>query len=146
MTVGDRRLISLVKELVSEAPRVRENACGTVADWVNSLNPREATLLAMILFSSATIEEDLSRGESQLHALVELSDTGFVHTKDFSPLSSLSRSVLQDSEVEYVDYLTAEYAEPGTSRGTAPASQTAGVTCSNRKSRNFLTCLTHDEN
>lgn len=112
MAVGDRRIISLVKELLAEDPRAREDACGTVTDWVNSFDSREATLLAMVLSSSATTEEDLSCRESQLHALVELSDTGFIHAKDFSPLYSLNKSVLRGSEVEYFEYLTTEHIEP----------------------------------
>ncbi|MGW2332297.1 hypothetical protein ACWC5C_42010 [Streptomyces sp. NPDC001700] len=105
MTVGDKRLVTLTKGLVSDDPKKREDTCGTITDWVNSFDSREATLLAIILSSSVNLETEWTCRESQLHALVELSDTGLIHASSFSPLGLIDKTSLQGSEIEYIEHL-----------------------------------------
>lgn len=105
MTVGDERLVTLTRELVSNDPNEREDACGTITDWLNSFDSREATFLATILSSSVNLEASATCRESQLHALAELSDTGLIRASSLSPLKFIEKSSLRGSEVEYVEHL-----------------------------------------
>lgn len=105
MSVGDERLATLTRGLTSDDPREREDACETITDWLNSFDYSEATVLAITLSSSVNTETDMICRESQLHALVELSDTGLIHANDLSPLRLIDKGSLRGSEVEYIQHL-----------------------------------------
>ncbi|MEX2984445.1 hypothetical protein [Streptomyces sp. C36] len=108
MSVGDKRLIDLVRGLTSIRPEEREASCGTVTDWVASFDVREVGLVATLLASAAAQERIPACRESQLHALVELVDTGFVLSVHTAPLWQVDREELGISEVEHLDYLSGE--------------------------------------
>ncbi|WP_370419472.1 hypothetical protein AB8O64_13995 [Streptomyces sp. QH1-20] len=108
MAIGDKRLIELARGIASIQPVEREAACGTVTDWITSFDAREVGLLAALLASAAAQEEAPTCRESQLHALVELVDTGFVSSAHVMPLWQVDRDGLGITEAEYLDYLSDE--------------------------------------
>ncbi|MEU6663540.1 hypothetical protein [Streptomyces sp. NPDC046821] len=69
----------------------REHGADQVTDWINSYTPAEATALATVLAMSAAREKDLAALESQLHAILELTSTGYVqrdhilHLREIDP-------------------------------------------------------------
>ncbi|MFJ1751686.1 hypothetical protein [Kitasatospora sp. NPDC088134] len=102
MPVTDRELLDLLHGLTAPDPRLREDACGTVTDWLSAFSPFQARLLAMGLATAAATEPDPSCRESELHALGELADTGFFGAESFEPVERLDRNTLEPSEQEYL--------------------------------------------
>lgn len=109
MSVGDDGLLELVRKLLDSDSGVREDACGTVTDWVQSFDSREAQLLSIVLSSAARLETVPYCREAQLHALCELADTGFLDPEHISVLRLIDKGSLRGSEVEYVEYLESEF-------------------------------------
>jgi hypothetical protein len=109
MAIGADRLTALVHSLTALDPSVREDACGTVTDWMGSLDQLEARVLATLLSFAATVETNMSCRESQLHAIYELVDTGYLDSQAIEPLADLDMKSLDVSEREYMSYLNEEF-------------------------------------
>lgn len=109
MSVGADRLVALIRSLTSPDAAERENACGTVTDWISSFSEFEVRLLGMLLATLASAEKHASCRESELHALYELADTDGLDSGVIEPVRLLDHSLLSVSEVEYVNYLSQEY-------------------------------------
>ncbi|MBF6044375.1 hypothetical protein GO001_03950 [Streptomyces sp. NRRL B-1677] len=108
MSIGSKMLLNLIRGITSPDPVTRDEACGSVTDLLSSLDAREVDLLAIAL-SSLTSEERIPEcRESQLHALVELLDTGHVKAEHVTPIWLISRDTLGVSEAEYIEHLEAE--------------------------------------
>ncbi|MFE7614753.1 hypothetical protein [Streptomyces sp. NPDC057496] len=109
MTVGDENLVSIVRGLISRNPDDREEASETVCDWLNSFDRREVKMISALLSSLVVLETESDCRESELHALSELTETGFIEAGDLAPLWQIRRDTLRGSEVEHFDYLAGEY-------------------------------------
>ncbi|MFH9135990.1 hypothetical protein [Streptomyces sp. NPDC017524] len=57
-SIGDERLLGLVRNLLSDSPKSRERACETICDWARSFGRREVRTLASLLASAAVLEQD----------------------------------------------------------------------------------------
>jgi hypothetical protein len=99
---GDRQLLKLARSLVSESAEAREAACGTVTDWIKSFSLFEARLLSMLLTLAAMREEVADCLESELHALSELLESGFVQPDILDALDSIDQGKLGPAKTEYI--------------------------------------------
>lgn len=108
MAIGEERLLDLVRRLVSSDLEVREDACGTVTDWIGSFAAHEVRLISNLLATLSVIETNDTCRESELHAVFELFDTGFITPNEVEALRRIDPSSLRGSEVEYMDYLLSE--------------------------------------
>ncbi|MFR9724438.1 hypothetical protein ACL02R_13895 [Streptomyces sp. MS19] len=110
MAVGSPALLALIRGLTSSSPVERDEACGTVTDWVTAFGPGELLTVAGVLAAAAATESDTTCRESELHALSELDSTGGLQGVVLAALTGVDESSLTSSEAEYLDYLKQEYA------------------------------------
>ncbi|MFD4024764.1 TetR/AcrR family transcriptional regulator [Streptomyces sp. NPDC058576] len=108
-SIGDKHLLALTRDLVSESAQVRERASETISDWARSFDRGEARTLASLLASAAVLEQDANCLESQLNALGELSVAGLFEAADIAALRRLPRDSLRPADVEHLVYLMEEY-------------------------------------
>ncbi|MFJ4704635.1 MerR family transcriptional regulator [Streptomyces anulatus] len=108
-SVGDEHLLALTRSLVSESAETREQACGTICDWVRSFDRREVRTLASLLASAAVLEQDAACLESELNALGELSTTGLFETADIAALRRLPRESVRPGDVGHLDDLMEQF-------------------------------------
>lgn len=109
MSLGDSNLIKIARGLTSTLPRTREEACEMACDLLHSFDRREVRIVAGLLASAATLETVRDSLESELHALSELTETGFIESDDLEPLRNLQKDRLSGSEAEHLEYLASEY-------------------------------------
>lgn len=105
MAIGAERVHELVKNLLSDKSKEREEACDTIRDWRSSFSENETRLLAMLISVVVLVEQDGSSREAELFALTELVDSGFVRMEHVSMLNGIDKASLDPSELEYIDYL-----------------------------------------
>lgn len=91
--------------ITSADSRTREMGADQASDWVNSYTSCETRTLATVLSVSAANEERTSALESQLHAILELTSTGFVELEHIAHLKEISQDQLPAELSEYVDDL-----------------------------------------
>ncbi|MGW5451835.1 hypothetical protein [Nocardia sp. NPDC003979] len=108
MTIGETRELELIRRLTSPSPDIREDACGTVTDWIHSFSPEEVHTLSSLIATLAVVEQNPKCRESQLHALSELVDSGHLRASDLFVLKVLDQNALTNSENEYLEYLQEE--------------------------------------
>lgn len=109
MSIGEKQMVGIIRDVTSANPDLRSDACGTITDWKGSFGAFEVRLLARLLTTLAVAESDETCRENQLHAAYELLDTGFVTAEDIGPIRHLDRTRLDPSETEYVNYMIEEY-------------------------------------
>ncbi|GGT20323.1 hypothetical protein [Streptomyces purpureus] len=112
MTVGNSNLLSLVRNLSSFSPELREEAAETICDWVRSFNQHEVGVVASLLSVAAAVESVPNCRESELNALGELTQTGFVEAEFLAPLWDIDRKELCRSAGDHFDHLAGEYLIP----------------------------------
>lgn len=112
MPVGNENLIRVARGLVSASPATREETSELICDWLHSYDRREVSVIAGLLSSVAVLESERDCLESELHALSELTGTGFIEADHLTPLWALQRQALRGSELEHFDYLASEYRAP----------------------------------
>ncbi|MDI2128497.1 hypothetical protein [Yinghuangia seranimata] len=103
MSVGDKQLCRLVRRLLDERPRGREEAAEVVCDWLRAFNEREVGLVVALLASIAAVEDDPDAREAQLHAMTELSIRPGFDRAQVAPVYGIDRAVLGPGELEYID-------------------------------------------
>ncbi|WP_042434346.1 hypothetical protein [Streptacidiphilus anmyonensis] len=108
MAVPQTDVVTLLSALTAAEPARREDACGTVTDWLTAFDRFQARTIATVLASTAVAESDASCREAQLHALAELADTGHLAREFFEPVLNLAPDTLDPSEREYLEALERE--------------------------------------
>ncbi|MFF9567471.1 hypothetical protein [Streptomyces sp. NPDC014685] len=109
MTVGDEKIVSIVRGLTSLDPDVREETSEMICDWLRSYDRREVRLLSALLSSLVVLESESDCRESELNTLGGLTETGFIEAEDLAPLKQIRRDTLERGDVEHFDYLAEEY-------------------------------------
>lgn len=109
MAIGDAALLKLIHDLTSDSSDIREDAAGTVTDWLSSFARREARVVAAVLASAAVVERPGDCRESVLHALSELADQGHFGADEVLPIKDIDPSTLDPSEQEYMALFREEY-------------------------------------
>ncbi|GHJ19565.1 hypothetical protein TPA0909_11840 [Streptomyces albus] len=101
-------MLTLTRLITDRNPRTRERGAEECADYISSYSSRDVHLLCALLTMCATVEEDITALESQLHALIELGSTGHVRHSDLAPLSKIDRAALPTGLDEYIEDLLEE--------------------------------------
>ncbi|MDH6452466.1 MULTISPECIES: hypothetical protein [unclassified Streptomyces] len=97
-----RDFIDLTRKILDSEPGVRERAADEVTDLVNAYSPVQATTLAVLLSAAAACEEMNSVLEAELHAILELTSTGYVNAGHVAQLREIR---LDEVPVELREYV-----------------------------------------
>ncbi|MFI1187338.1 hypothetical protein [Streptomyces californicus] len=109
MTVGNKSLLGIARDISSSSPEAREEASERVCDWVHSFDRREVRAVATLLSSAVVIEGNRDCRESELNALSELTASDLIEAEDLVALRELRRDLLTEPDAEHYDYLISEF-------------------------------------
>ncbi|MFE1951974.1 hypothetical protein ACFW9D_16060 [Streptomyces sp. NPDC059524] len=95
-------LAALLRDITSARPEERALSADRVTDRISACTPEEAATLATALAACAAEEEDLTALESQLHAILELTSTGYVRQRHLARLGGLRSRELPEELLGYL--------------------------------------------
>lgn len=108
MTLRASDFVSVIREVISHDPSGRTVAADRCVDVLGHYSSVQVRSLAVVLSSLSAIETSPEALEAQLHALLELGQTGFVAPEDLASVGNIHRVNLSQELCKYVSDLLQE--------------------------------------
>ena len=104
-SLGEERMIDLLRGITSADRNNRLRACGVVSDVFRELADLEGSVLTATLTWAALVEQDVECREAQMYCLSTLVEWDLAPPHAYAALARIDRRTLRGSEFEYFDDL-----------------------------------------